>query len=226
MDTAQAAICDLEAMETRHGAFTRLCALGVSKDLAAQTAGSAHGPWHIANSPALKYAFLSLTSTRLAFPVVRWPLTQSLRTAGCGPACPVVWQGRAGDRSSSCSAGSRRMCPVTQGASSKYLLSIECSHYGDGVLGLLARGLGIFFVSNFCPGGRPRASVLPGLLSISEGTDESPFPPGQGTPVGGLESPASSLNKLRGGNPWRRLLRWGLPSQRISTTQMTAAAAR
>jgi len=21
------------------------------------------------------------------------------RTAGCGPACPVVWQGRAGDRS-------------------------------------------------------------------------------------------------------------------------------
>jgi RNA-directed DNA polymerase len=36
--------------------FAKLCALGVSKDLAAQTAGSAHGPWHIANSPALSYA--------------------------------------------------------------------------------------------------------------------------------------------------------------------------
>src|SRR5271163_3330852 len=31
--------------------------------------------------------------------VVHWCLTQSVRTAGCGPACPVVWQGRAGDRS-------------------------------------------------------------------------------------------------------------------------------
>jgi len=37
--------------------FAKLCALGVNKDLAARTAGSAHGPWHIANSPALSYAF-------------------------------------------------------------------------------------------------------------------------------------------------------------------------
>jgi RNA-directed DNA polymerase len=29
----------------------------VSKDLAAKTAGSAHGPWRIANSPALNIAF-------------------------------------------------------------------------------------------------------------------------------------------------------------------------
>ena len=33
--------------------FAKLFALGVSKDLAAQTAGSVHGPWHIANSPDL-----------------------------------------------------------------------------------------------------------------------------------------------------------------------------
>jgi len=32
--------------------FAELCALGVSKNLAAKTAGSAHGPWRIANSPA------------------------------------------------------------------------------------------------------------------------------------------------------------------------------
>jgi RNA-directed DNA polymerase len=37
--------------------FGKLRALGVSKDLAARTAGSVHGPWHIANSPALSYAF-------------------------------------------------------------------------------------------------------------------------------------------------------------------------
>jgi RNA-directed DNA polymerase len=37
--------------------FGKLCALGVSKNLAAQTAGSAHGPWRIANSPAMSIAF-------------------------------------------------------------------------------------------------------------------------------------------------------------------------
>ena len=37
--------------------FAKLCARGVSKNLAAKTAGSAHGPWRIANSPALNIAF-------------------------------------------------------------------------------------------------------------------------------------------------------------------------
>ena len=36
--------------------FAKLYALGVNKDLAAKTAGTAHGPWHIANSRALSYA--------------------------------------------------------------------------------------------------------------------------------------------------------------------------
>ena len=36
--------------------FAELCRLGVGKDLAAQTAGSPHGPWHIARSPALSFA--------------------------------------------------------------------------------------------------------------------------------------------------------------------------
>src|SRR5450755_2189975 len=38
---------------TRYG---KLRQLGVGKDLAAQTAGSPHGPWHLANSPALSIA--------------------------------------------------------------------------------------------------------------------------------------------------------------------------
>jgi len=37
--------------------FAELTAQGVSKDLAAQTAGSTHGPWRLSRSPALHYAF-------------------------------------------------------------------------------------------------------------------------------------------------------------------------
>ena len=50
--------------------FAELRKRGVGKDLAAQTAGSAHGPWRLANSPALNFAlsnayFDSLGITRL-----------------------------------------------------------------------------------------------------------------------------------------------------------------
>ena len=64
----QAAIHDLEAVETGKVRFAKLCALGVSKDLAAQTAGSAHGPWRIANSPALSYAFPNAYFDKLGVP--------------------------------------------------------------------------------------------------------------------------------------------------------------
>ena len=37
--------------------FAELRKRAVNKDLAAQTAGSAHGPHRIANSPAMSYAF-------------------------------------------------------------------------------------------------------------------------------------------------------------------------
>ena len=36
--------------------FAELRKRGVGKDLAAKTAGSAHGPWRLANSPALAFA--------------------------------------------------------------------------------------------------------------------------------------------------------------------------
>jgi RNA-directed DNA polymerase len=36
--------------------FAELCKRGVGKDLAAKTAGSAHGPWRLSNSPALTIA--------------------------------------------------------------------------------------------------------------------------------------------------------------------------
>lgn len=37
--------------------LAKLCARGVNKHLAAKTAGSLHGPWRIANSPAMSIAF-------------------------------------------------------------------------------------------------------------------------------------------------------------------------
>jgi len=37
--------------------YEQLCARGVNRVLAAKTAGSAHGPWRIANSPAMAIAF-------------------------------------------------------------------------------------------------------------------------------------------------------------------------
>ncbi|MCY4584609.1 MAG: group II intron reverse transcriptase/maturase [Bryobacterales bacterium] len=47
---------------------TRFAALrrhGIGKDLAAKTAGSAHGPWRISNSPALSYALPNASFDRL-----------------------------------------------------------------------------------------------------------------------------------------------------------------
>jgi len=51
--------------------FAELCKRGVGRDLAAQAAGSAHGPWHLSRSPALSYAlpnsyFISLGLPQLA----------------------------------------------------------------------------------------------------------------------------------------------------------------
>ena len=50
--------------------FRELRKRGVSKDLAAQTAGSAHGPWRIANSPALSLALPNAYFDALGFPAM------------------------------------------------------------------------------------------------------------------------------------------------------------
>jgi RNA-directed DNA polymerase len=48
--------------------FSALRRRGVSKDLAAQTAGSPHGPWRISRSPALSYAFPNSRFDALGLP--------------------------------------------------------------------------------------------------------------------------------------------------------------
>jgi RNA-directed DNA polymerase len=48
--------------------FSKLCARGVSRNLAAQTAGSDHGPWRLAHSPAMQYAFPNAYFDSLGLP--------------------------------------------------------------------------------------------------------------------------------------------------------------
>ena len=50
--------------------FKALRKRGVGKDLAAQTAGSAHGPWRIANSPALSLALPNAYFDSLGLPAM------------------------------------------------------------------------------------------------------------------------------------------------------------
>ena len=74
------------------------CNAGVGLKLAAQTALSRHGPWRLANSPALQGAFPVAYFDSLGLPRLLRYCTLTNRTAVCGPACTVVWQGRTGDR--------------------------------------------------------------------------------------------------------------------------------
>ncbi len=53
--------------------FAELRKRGVSKDLAAQTAGSAHGPWRLANSPALNFALPNAYFDSLGIPRLTGP---------------------------------------------------------------------------------------------------------------------------------------------------------
>jgi RNA-directed DNA polymerase len=53
--------------------FAELRKRGVGKDLAAKAAGSAHGPWQLANSPALAIALPNAYFASLGIP----PLTAS-----------------------------------------------------------------------------------------------------------------------------------------------------
>jgi RNA-directed DNA polymerase len=50
--------------------FAELCQRGVGKDLAAQTAGSALGPWRLANSPALSIALSNAYFDSLGIPTL------------------------------------------------------------------------------------------------------------------------------------------------------------
>ena len=73
-----------------------LRALGIPDHKARQWASSRKGYWRISGSPALQWAMPTAYWTQLGLvPIgerVR-RLREHWRTAGCGPACPVVWEG-------------------------------------------------------------------------------------------------------------------------------------
>lgn len=56
--------------------YRRLRALGVSRELAWNTAKSAHGPWRLSRSPALAYALTHAHFTRLGLPTLAQELAQ------------------------------------------------------------------------------------------------------------------------------------------------------
>ena len=60
----------MEAVETRQAKVWELRRLGVGKDLAAQTAGSPHGPWRISRSPALSIALPDAFLVALGLPLL------------------------------------------------------------------------------------------------------------------------------------------------------------
>jgi len=68
MDQTSTAVGDLEAVEAGAKRFAELQKRGVGKQLAGKTAGSAHGPWPLANSPALAIALSNAYFGSLGIP--------------------------------------------------------------------------------------------------------------------------------------------------------------
>jgi group II intron reverse transcriptase/maturase len=69
---------------------------GINETNARQWGASSKGPWRIAGSQILDIALPNAYWQNLGLHGFSQPyhrLRESLRTAGCGPACPVVWEG-------------------------------------------------------------------------------------------------------------------------------------
>jgi RNA-directed DNA polymerase len=70
--------------------FRELMKRGVSKGLAARTAGSVHGPWHVSRSPALSFALPNAYFARLGLPSTAARDRSTSRTAVYGSVRTVV----------------------------------------------------------------------------------------------------------------------------------------
>jgi group II intron reverse transcriptase/maturase len=74
-----------------------LQALGVPPQQALEWAGSRKGYWRVAGSPPLQSTLTNAYWRNLGLHGFTDPYRRfrdAMRTAGCGPACPVVWEGR------------------------------------------------------------------------------------------------------------------------------------
>jgi len=73
-----------------------LRALGIPERAAREWAGSRKGYWRIAGSAVLNRALPNAYWNKLGLAGFSDPYRRfrdAMRTAGCGPACPVVWEG-------------------------------------------------------------------------------------------------------------------------------------
>ena len=73
-----------------------LRSLGIPERAAREWAGSRKGYWRIAGSPVLQRALPNAYWAELGLKGFSDPYRRfrdAMRTAGCGPACPVVWEG-------------------------------------------------------------------------------------------------------------------------------------
>jgi RNA-directed DNA polymerase len=70
--------------------FAELRKRGVNPQLAAPTAGSAHGPWHLARSKAVALALPNAYFDSLGIPRLTVRYRSTHRTAVYGPVCTVV----------------------------------------------------------------------------------------------------------------------------------------
>jgi len=70
MDPAKVTERPVETVEAGPHTLQGVKGRGVAKDLAAQTAGSSHGPWRISKSPALNYALPNVFFTKLGLPTL------------------------------------------------------------------------------------------------------------------------------------------------------------
>ena len=82
-------------------AYRELRARGVSENLAWRAARFARSWWHVAAHHALHTALPGGVLRRAGCAPAHAVLTSTHRTARCGPACLVVWEGKDRDRRSS-----------------------------------------------------------------------------------------------------------------------------
>jgi len=76
--------------------WRNLRALGIPERAAREWAGSRKGYWRIAGSAVLNRALPNAYWSELGLQGFSNPYRRfrdAMRTAGCGPACPVVWEG-------------------------------------------------------------------------------------------------------------------------------------
>ena len=90
LDPSPLASADLAAMEDMRPAASGLRKRDVDPQAGRKLSGSSLGPWPISRTMTLHYPSPRNGLPPKGFPPFHQPVDHLRRTAGCGPACPVV----------------------------------------------------------------------------------------------------------------------------------------